>query len=130
MDARQIGYINAHGTGTQANDGVETAAIKSVFGATAYNVPVSSTKSMHGHLLGAAGAVELVAAIKAMQRGLIPPTRNLAVADPNATWTTFPRARRRAGTGRRAFQLLRFRRNERRAHRVQRLLNGTGAAVS
>jgi 3-oxoacyl-[acyl-carrier-protein] synthase II len=82
MDAKGIGYVNAHGTGTQANDGVETAAIKSVFGVTAYNVPVSSTKSMHGHLLGAAGAVELVAAIMAMQRGLIPPTRNLAVADP------------------------------------------------
>ncbi len=82
MDGKDIGYVNAHGTGTQANDGVETAAIKSVFGETAYNVPVSSTKSMHGHLLGAAGAVELVAAIMAMQRGLIPPTRNLAVADP------------------------------------------------
>jgi 3-oxoacyl-[acyl-carrier-protein] synthase II len=82
MDAKDIGYVNAHGTGTQANDGVETAAIKSVFGKTAYNVPVSSTKSMHGHLLGAAGAVELVAAIMAMQRGVIPPTRNLAVADP------------------------------------------------
>ncbi len=82
MGAKDIGYVNAHGTGTQANDGVETAAIKSVFGETAYNVPVSSTKSMHGHLLGAAGAVELVAAIMALQRGLIPPTRNLAVADP------------------------------------------------
>jgi 3-oxoacyl-[acyl-carrier-protein] synthase II len=82
MGPRDIGYVNAHGTGTQANDGVETAAIKSVFGETAYDVPVSSTKSMHGHLLGAAGAVELVAAIMAMQRGLIPPTRNLAVADP------------------------------------------------
>jgi 3-oxoacyl-[acyl-carrier-protein] synthase II len=82
LDASQIGYINAHGTGTQANDGVETAAIKRVFGATAYNVPVSSTKSMHGHLLGAAGAVELVCAIKAMQRGVVPPTRNLAIADP------------------------------------------------
>ena len=82
MGPRDIGYVNAHGTRTQANDGVETAAIKSVFGETAYDVPVSSTKSMHGHLLGAAGAVELVAAIMAMQRGLIPPTRNLAVADP------------------------------------------------
>ena len=82
MDGKDIGYVNAHGTGTQANDGVETAAIKSVFGETAYNVPVSSTKSMHGHLLGAAGAVELVVAIMAMRRGLIPPTRNLAVPDP------------------------------------------------
>ena len=82
MDAKDIGYVNAHGTGTQANDGVETAAIKSAFGSTAYSVPVSSTKSMHGHLLGAAGAVELVAAIVAMERELIPPTRNLDVPDP------------------------------------------------
>ena len=82
LDPKDIGYINAHGTGTQANDGVETAAIKAVFGETAYNVPVSSTKSMHGHLLGAAGAVELVAAILAMRRGRIPPTRNLLIPDP------------------------------------------------
>ncbi len=82
MSPADIGYINAHGTGTQANDGVETAAIRKVFGDRAARVPVSSTKSMHGHLLGAAGAVELVASVVAMQRGLIPPTRNLKVPDP------------------------------------------------
>ena len=86
VDARMapgdIGYINAHGTGTQANDGVETAAIKEVFGRRAHEVPVSSTKSMHGHLLGAAGALELVIAIVAMRRGIVPPTRNLRVPDP------------------------------------------------
>jgi 3-oxoacyl-(acyl-carrier-protein) synthase len=82
MDPAGIGYINAHGTGTQANDGVETAAIKEVFGKAAYGVPVSSTKSMHGHLLGAAGALELVVAIVAMQRATVPPTRNLQVPDP------------------------------------------------
>lgn len=82
MDAAGIGYVNAHGTGTLANDGVETAAIKRVFGERAYAVPVSSTKSMHGHLLGAAGALELAAAILALERGVVPPTANLRVADP------------------------------------------------
>jgi beta-ketoacyl-acyl-carrier-protein synthase II len=82
MDAGEIGYINAHGTGTQANDAVETAAIKAVFGERAYRIPVSSTKSMHGHLLGAAGAVEFVAALLAMASGVLPPTINLRNADP------------------------------------------------
>jgi 3-oxoacyl-[acyl-carrier-protein] synthase II len=77
-----IDYINAHGTGTPANDAVETAAIKKVFGARAYGIPVSSTKSMHGHLLGAAGALELVAAVMAMHSGVLPPTLHLAVPDP------------------------------------------------
>ena len=78
----EIGYINAHGTGTPANDGVETAAIKQVFGERAYRIPVSSTKSMHGHLLGAAGALEFVASVLALERSLIPPTANLRVPDP------------------------------------------------
>ena len=82
MDASGIGYLNAHGTGTLANDGVETAAIKRVFGERAYRLPVSSTKSMHGHLLGAAGALELAAAILAMEHGVVPPTANLKLGDP------------------------------------------------
>ena len=82
MSPADIGYINAHGTGTQANDAVETAAIRQVFGGRAAHVPVSSTKSMHGHLLGAAGAVELVASVVALERGIVPPTRNLKNADP------------------------------------------------
>jgi 3-oxoacyl-[acyl-carrier-protein] synthase II len=82
IEARQIGYINAHGTGTQANDAVESAAIKDVFGLHAYAVPVSSTKSMHGHLLGAAGALEMAISIEAMARGEVPPTRNLRNRDP------------------------------------------------
>jgi 3-oxoacyl-[acyl-carrier-protein] synthase II len=77
-----IGYINAHGTGTQANDAVETAAIKEVFGDAAHSCPVSSTKSMHGHLLGAAGALEFIIAILALQRCVVPPTAHLRIRDP------------------------------------------------
>jgi 3-oxoacyl-[acyl-carrier-protein] synthase II len=82
MQPGEIDHINAHGTATVVNDVVETQAIKKVFGERAYTVPVSSTKSMHGHLLGAAGAVELVAAVLALERQIVPPTMNLAAADP------------------------------------------------
>lgn len=78
----QIDYINAHGTGTLQNDTVETTAIKQVFGSRAYALPVSSTKSMHGHLLGAAGALEFMIAITAMERSVLPPTMHLSKADP------------------------------------------------
>jgi len=77
-----IGYVNAHGTGTLANDATETEAIRSVFGAHAQKLLVSSTKSMHGHALGAAGALEAVATLSALQCGLIPPTANFTAADP------------------------------------------------
>ncbi|MGH8657000.1 MAG: beta-ketoacyl-[acyl-carrier-protein] synthase family protein [Gammaproteobacteria bacterium] len=83
LDANQIDYINAHGTGTLQNDGVETSAIKHVFGEQAYRIPVSSTKSMHGHLLGAAGAIEFVVTLLAMQASAIPPTINLHTPDPD-----------------------------------------------
>jgi len=79
----QIGYINAHGTSTDYNDQFETAAIKKVFGEKAYNVPVSSTKSMTGHMLGAAGAIEAVVIAKAVEDSFIPATINYQVADPN-----------------------------------------------
>lgn len=82
LEPEQVGYINAHGTGTQANDSTETAAIRSVFGAHANKLLVSSTKSMHGHTLGAAGAVEAVATIMAMRCGTIPPTANYTTPDP------------------------------------------------
>ena len=82
LPAVAIDYINAHGTGTQANDTTETAAIKQVFGARAYDIPISATKSMHGHLLGAGAAVELVATLLAMEHGILPPTINLAQQDP------------------------------------------------
>jgi 3-oxoacyl-[acyl-carrier-protein] synthase II len=78
----QIDYINAHGTATLSNDAVETAAIKEVFGPQAFRIPVSSTKSMHGHLLGAAGALEFVAMVLAIEQQTIPPTINLQVPDP------------------------------------------------
>jgi 3-oxoacyl-(acyl-carrier-protein) synthase len=81
-DPDDIDYINAHGTATLQNDSVETAAIKEVFGARAYQVPVSSTKSMHGHLLGAAGALEIVIAIACLESGLVPPTMHLDEPDP------------------------------------------------
>ncbi|HUP29698.1 MAG TPA: beta-ketoacyl-[acyl-carrier-protein] synthase family protein, partial [Usitatibacter sp.] len=82
LQPADIGYINAHGTATAANDPVETAAIRAVLGARAHDVPVSSTKSMHGHLLGAAGALELVAALGALREGVVPPTMHLTQADP------------------------------------------------
>jgi len=77
-----IDYINAHGTGTPANDPTETRAIHQVFGAHAQRLAVSSTKSMHGHALGASGALELVAVLGAMREGVVPPTINLDQPDP------------------------------------------------
>ncbi|MES2859585.1 MAG: beta-ketoacyl-[acyl-carrier-protein] synthase family protein [Pseudomonadota bacterium] len=82
VPAHAIGYINAHGTGTLANDAVETAAIKQVFGAHAPAIPISATKSMHGHLLGAGAALELVATLLALEHATLPPTINLVHADP------------------------------------------------
>ncbi|NYE29405.1 nodulation protein E [Rhodanobacter sp. K2T2] len=77
-----IDYINAHGTGTQANDATETRAIRLTFGAHADRLAVSSTKSMHGHALGASGALELVAVVNALRYGIVPPTANFDQADP------------------------------------------------
>jgi len=78
----EVGYINAHGTSTQLNDAAETKAIKSAFGEAARTVPMSSTKSMHGHLLGAAGAVEAVITVLALRDQFAPPTINLEETDP------------------------------------------------
>ena len=83
IDDPQAVYINAHGTGTLMNDPTETAAIRDVFGADADKLIVSSTKSMHGHLLGAAGGVETVASLLALQNGVAPPTINYDEPDPD-----------------------------------------------
>lgn len=83
ITASDVDYINAHGTGTQANDSAETQAIHQVFGEQAKNLAISSTKSMHGHALGASSAIELVATALAMQHSIIPPTANFTEADEN-----------------------------------------------
>lgn len=92
----QVDYINAHGTSTPPNDGTETAAIKTCFGDAAYNIPISSTKSMTGHTLGAAGAVEAVICIMAIQSGIIPPTINLNHPDPECDLDYVPNRARQA----------------------------------
>jgi 3-oxoacyl-[acyl-carrier-protein] synthase II len=82
LNVEDIGYINAHGTSTQLNDKSETAAIKTVFGEQAYNVPISSTKSMTGHLLGASGSLEGVVCAKVLENNVIPATINYHTPDP------------------------------------------------
>jgi 3-oxoacyl-[acyl-carrier-protein] synthase II len=90
----EVSYINAHGTATQLGDVAETLAIKDVFGKAAYRIPVSSTKSMMGHLLGAAGAVEAVLCVKAIQEGVAPPTINLEHPDPQCDLDYIPEGAR------------------------------------
>ncbi|MBU5590952.1 beta-ketoacyl-ACP synthase II [Clostridium sp. MSJ-4] len=92
----EISYINAHGTGTEYNDKFETLAIKRLFGDYAYKIPVSSTKSMTGHLLGAAGAVEAIVSIKALQEGYIPPTIGYKVKDEDCDLDYVPNKGRKA----------------------------------
>jgi 3-oxoacyl-[acyl-carrier-protein] synthase II len=92
----EVDYINAHGTSTPAGDLSETLGIKKTFGDKAYSVPVSSTKSMTGHLLGAAGAVELAASILTMQNNYIPPTINLDNPDPECDLDYVPNEGRHA----------------------------------
>ena len=94
LDSTDIDYINAHGTGTPANDPTETKAIRRVFGAHADKLAVSSTKSMHGHALGAAGAIELVAAIGALRDGVIAPTANFIDPDPECDLDYVPNVAR------------------------------------
>lgn len=91
-----IGYINAHGTGTLANDVSETSAIRSVFGAHAAHLAVSSTKSMHGHALGAAAAIECLATVLALRDGFLPPTANFTEPDPECDLDVIPNEARAA----------------------------------
>ncbi len=96
LEPTDIDYINAHGTSTPLNDKIETMAIKSVFGDYAYRVPISSTKSMVGHLLGAAGAIEGLVCVKAIETGVIPPTINYATPDPDCDLDYVPNQARQA----------------------------------
>jgi nodulation protein E len=90
MAPEEVGYINAHGTGTPGNDPTESAAIREVFGAHADKIGVSSTKSMHGHALGAAGALEAIATVMALHNGILPPTCNYNEPDPECTLDYIP----------------------------------------
>jgi nodulation protein E len=99
MALEEFGYINAHGTGTEANDRTETAAIRAVFGEHADRLAVSSTKSMHAHTLGAAGAIEAVASILSLRGGVLPPTANYTTADPTCDLDVVPNEARTAQVG-------------------------------
>ncbi len=94
LAADGIDYINAHGTATAANDVVETQAIKQAFGDRAYRIPVSSTKSMHGHLIGGAGALEFLISVLAIKNNAVPPTANLKTPDPECDLDYVPNAGR------------------------------------
>jgi nodulation protein E len=96
LSPEQIGYINAHGTATPANDPAEIAAIRAVFGAHAERLAVSSTKSMHGHALGAAGALEGLATVLALRDGVLPPTANYQIPDPECDLDVVPNLSRQA----------------------------------
>jgi 3-oxoacyl-(acyl-carrier-protein) synthase len=90
VSPEDIGYINAHGTSTPLNDKTETLAVKRVFGQRAYAIPMSSTKSMTGHLIGGAAGLETVICILAMRNGMLPPTINLANPDPECDLDYLP----------------------------------------
>jgi len=94
LSATDIQYINAHGSGTPTNDTLETAAIKQVFGERAYDIPVSSTKSMTGHAMGAAGAIEALSTVLTLRYGIIPPTINLHTPDPTCDLDYVPNVAR------------------------------------
>ncbi|MDL2339311.1 MAG: beta-ketoacyl-[acyl-carrier-protein] synthase family protein [Pseudomonadota bacterium] len=94
VDGHEVDAINAHGTGTQANDRCETAAIRAVFGVRADQIPISATKAMHGHLLGAAGALECVLSLLAMQHEVALPTMHLQLPDPDCDLDYVPNAAR------------------------------------
>jgi len=99
LGPESIGYINAHGTATLGNDPTETRAIREVFGAHAGSLAVSSTKSMHGHALGAAGALEAVATILALHHGVLPPTANFIAPDPECDLDVVPNDAREVRVG-------------------------------
>jgi len=95
LNPEDVDYVNAHGTGTQLNDATEVKALKSVFGAAAKRLMVTSTKSMHGHALGGASALEAVATVKAIQQSVVPPTANYLGPDPDCDLDHVPNTARR-----------------------------------
>ncbi|MEN6335281.1 MAG: beta-ketoacyl synthase N-terminal-like domain-containing protein, partial [Phycisphaerales bacterium] len=95
LTPQDIDYINTHGTSTAENDSIETLAIKTVFKDRAYQIPVSSIKSMLGHLIGAAGAAEIIASVLAIREGIVPPTMNLHDPDPKLDLDYVPNAPRK-----------------------------------
>jgi 3-oxoacyl-[acyl-carrier-protein] synthase II len=96
LQPSEIEHINAHASSTPLNDKTETMAIKQVFGEAAYRIPVSGTKSMHGHALGASGAIELAISCLSLQRGYLPPTINLRNPDPECDLDYLPGQGRQA----------------------------------
>jgi 3-oxoacyl-[acyl-carrier-protein] synthase II len=96
MDPERVGYINAHGTSTKQGDIAETVAVKTVFGEHAKKLAMSSTKSMTGHTLGAAGGIEAAIAVLAIERGTLPPTVNLEKPDPECDLDYVPNEARQA----------------------------------
>lgn len=96
LSPEAVDYVNAHGTGTRLNDPTETAVVKEVFGERARRLPVSSTKSMHGHAMGATGAIELVATVLALKNGVLPPTANFTTPDPECDLDVVPNQARPA----------------------------------
>jgi nodulation protein E len=96
IGADEVGYVNAHGTGTPLNDAVESDAIRDVFGEGVSKLMVSSTKSMHGHALGGAGALEAVATVLALVHGIVPPTANFLEPDPACPIDCVPNQAREA----------------------------------
>lgn len=94
LTPEDIDYVNAHGTGTRLNDPTETVAVKTVFGEHAYNVPISSTKSMIGHMLGASGAIEVLVGLQAILENILPPTINFSTPDPECDLDYVPNTAR------------------------------------